>query len=371
MVTAAQKKAIFLDQQEQAQINAIEKPPFMDEMMYSGESLSPALQIMYSEMGLSDETVAEVFVSKELGDSKGSSPGVWRGSPDDYNLESIAKTHGSGDYRVRVYITANGHKTKRGEKVYQWLLSPADEAKRLAAPQSAQSESLTRNDIATMVVDILRQTMPVMQQQPPMDVSKMFEMSLAMAKMMQPQQTNTDPLGMMKLFLEMQNSIKTESNGGESKEVGATTNDLILGLIDKFGEPLAQIVMAGRAQEAAQQATVTISQQPQNVEYNPVNTKPINSIESDQEQMRLMQAQQLKMGIAFLVDQAVAGNPFETYAEVAIDFVPAEALDEILAQADPVAWLAVFDHRVGEHKEWFGKMLDEVKKILNDSTEQP
>jgi hypothetical protein len=253
--------------------------------------------------------------------------------------------------------------------VFAWLLSAAEEAARLAPPVVAQPETITKGDIAMAVAEAMRAMAPAIQQPPAINVMQMFEMSLGMAKMMQPQQTNTDPLAMMKLFLEMQNSIKQESEPQESGK-GATTNDLILGLIDKFGGPIAQIVAAGQAQQTQPMQQPQQAQQPQNIAYNP-SEQVTHQSEEVLTEMQLQQAQQLKMGVAFLVEQAQQGNPHETYAEVAIDFVPAEALDEIIKQPDPVAWLAVFDPRVNEHKEWFTKMLDEVKKILSDSTEQP
>ncbi len=52
-----------------------------------------------------------------------------------------------------------------------------------------------------------------------------------------------------------------------------------------------------------------------------------------------------------------------------LDAVPEEAMEEILKNPDPVAWLATFDPRVNEHKVWFQNMLDEIKKILSSSEE--
>lgn len=365
MATSARKKLIPIEN-EQPQV--FEREPLLDEMMYDGASLSPALQMLFSQMGLSEETIAEVFVYKDPCDPKKTWPGVWRGIPDDYDLEEIAKVHGSGDYRIAVYITANGHKTKQGEVKLAWMLSKADEEARLAPPKLPQVETVTKNDIVTAVAEAMRAMMPVVQQAPAMNPMEMFTMSLNMAKLLQPAQSNNDPLAMMKLFLEMQQSIKQE-NSSETKEVGATTNDLLLGLIDKFGEPLAQIVMAGQAQQATAQQPGQQLPQEQAIAYNPAIPQQNPIDEEETNNMQQSAEKQLKLGIGYLVIQAQAGNPYETYAEVAIDAVPEQALDEILQNPDPVAWMATFDPRVNEHKEWFKNMLDEIKKILSSSDE--
>jgi hypothetical protein len=372
MATRATKKPIIVDTERET---ILDRVPLLDEMMYDGEALSPALQVLYSEMGLSEETVAEVFVYKMMDDAKKTWAGVWKGLPEDYDLQEIAKIHGSDEYKVCVYITANGHKTKRGEKVFAWLLSPAEEAARTAPQAMPQAESHLV-DIEGVIERTMRMLLPAMQQvqAPPVNPMQMFEMSLSMAKLLQPAQSNTDPISMMKLFMDMQRDMKQEISPQDKGE-GSNTNDIIVGLIDKFGGPLANIVMAGQAQQQAQAQQMQQPQQTQNIAYNPTalaepQQNPLNPLENEElQKMQMIAAEQLKFGLDFLVQQAVAGNPFETYAEVAIDAVPQDALDEILNNPDPLAWLATFDVRVNDHKQWFSNMLDEIKKILSSSDE--
>src|SRR6266481_1741400 len=86
----------------------------LDDESFNGESLNPALETLYAELGISGEGEAVVFVSQLDADKKGAEAQVWRGSPDDYDLEAIARTFGSGNYRVKVYVRGpTGHRAQR------------------------------------------------------------------------------------------------------------------------------------------------------------------------------------------------------------------------------------------------------------------
>ncbi len=80
----------------------------------------------------------------------------------------------------------------------------------------------------------------------------------------------------------------------------------------------------------------------------------------------------LKMGIGFLLMQCNAGGAPETYAEVVLDSVPAEAVQALLAQPDPIAWLAAIEPKVQqpENVEWFRSLIEAVREMLSDEREQ-
>jgi hypothetical protein len=332
-----------------------------DELM-SGETLTPALESIYAEMGMSFADVdATVHVSLLDSDGRGNEENVWRGDPEHFDMTIITKKFGSGAYRIKIYAkNSTGKKVKTAEKVSRWKLSAEDEALRKAGPVIA-SGSPSHAEIAQMIAEAMRPILAVVQH--PVNPMANLEQMITIAKLMQPPQQ--DPIAMLKLGLEMAGAQKqTES---APRDTGSNVNDVLITMVENFASPIATL-MANAAKQPGQQLNVV--QPPVMIDHNEVQQQPIEHQPESEEEMNLLAMQKLKQGISLLVMQAMAGNPVETYAEMAIDNVPEDALKQVLDQPDPIEWLCTIDPQVSNYKEWFNEWIAEVKRILKESTEQ-
>lgn len=348
---------------------------------FNAESLNPALESLYAEMGMSDEGSATVHITKINSDGRGGEAQIWRGDPENYDLERIAKSFGSGDYRVKVYVRIpTGQKVLKGNKVFTWLLSPEDEARR-NMPQTLQSAqpAINPSELSRMITEGIRAALPpapVVQPVDPMNMMKQFAEIMAIMRPMTneapqvvPQQ---NPLAMMRDMAELMEMLR-----GDSPPVGsATGNDLMLKAIEKFAPLLSGVLAQGATippgmppmqqmqaipQHVPQQAHIAPPVQP----AQPMQAAP----QSTEEDMNF----KLKMGLAFLRGQCDAGGAPETYAEVVLDSVPVESVQMLISSPDPVGYLAQFDPLIKNepYAAWFNELIDACKDMLqNGETEQ-
>lgn len=328
-----------------------------DETTFSAETLNPALESLYAEMGITEGGEATVHISMLDADGRGGEANIWRGDPDNYDLEQIARKFGSGQYRVKVYVRiASGHKVQKGNKVFIWKLSPEDEAKRLAPPPSTQAPSVSPEQIGAMITDgITKGLAAIMAHQAPppaVDPMAMLTQVMTLAKLMQPAPVAAvDPLDQMRKMAEI-NALMNE--GREAPASGkAGTNDVIITMIDKFGPAFAAVLSQNKAAEQA-------VQQPQ-------LAAPDANQPTGEDEMSIMQWK-LKMGIEFLVQQCVAGGQPVTYAEVVMDSVPVETI-EVWTKDDTSVTAAIAGFvqlvpDVAAHDVWFRELMKECKGLL-------
>lgn len=341
--------------------------------VFSAETLNPALESLYAELGMGDGGEATVHVSKLDADGRGVEAQIWKGDPDNYDLEQLAKKFGSGQYRVKVYVRIpTGQKVCKGNKVFAWMLSPEDEAKRMQVqnPQATAVKQFDPADIARVVVDSIKMALP---QQNPVNSLGMLKEIAEVMRTLQPttqqvaQTPQVDPISMMKNLAEMMVTLR-----GEVEPVAAGGNaggmDVLLSLVNKFG-PMFQQVMS-QQQGAQMGAQAGIAAATPQLQHMPTQTQPPHQAPQQAPQQEQSGedevSMKLRMGLMFLVQQCKAGGLPETYAEVVLDSVPAESLAQLMSVADPVAQLAAFAPEVADHREWFEKLIGECREMLTD-----
>lgn len=342
---------------------------------FSGETLTPALETMFNEMGIAEGNEATVHVSKLDADSRGTEANIWRGSPDDYDLERLAKQFGSGSYRVKVYVRIpQGSKVLKANKVFTWMLSPEDEKARLAllkgeavAPQSG----VTLADVARIVAEAIngiKQVIPQPSPQPdPLD--QMTKLAGVMRMMMpevpaQAAQPQGNMLGQLKDMAELMQMLRGDDDGGSAR--GANGNDLMLAAINKFAPLLGSVLTQPGAAGMTSASTVA----PQAMIPSDVQAQPAPAVQQAQPQED-DDMLKLKMGLAFLIGQCEGGGHPETYAEVVLDSVPPEAIQQLLTTPDPIAYLTQINPKIGTepYRAWFTTLLNECREMLKE--EQP
>jgi hypothetical protein len=340
----------------------------------TSETLNPALQSLYVELGMEGECEATVFVSHKTKSEPEAS--IWRGDPDAYDLPTLAKKFGSGEYRVKVYVRQpDGKRVCRANKVFPWKLSAEDEER--LANGGVKSPVLTQGDIAVAVAEAMKGILPAMQQPAqqinPMDQMKiMLEMAKAMTPPPAPQ---IDQMAMMRNTIEMMQLMKEERGEDEPRSRGekAGSWDAVLALINKFG-PLAagmlqqQMVQQGSETPAYQDPLPQLENTPTATPPAPVSPVVNGSMnvvaEKQQESDEMFAKQQLKLGIGFLLNGCKQGGSAQSYADMVIDNVPIETLDAMMAQPDPYQVLLTAAPEIAPHEAWFRELLGEVKTIL-------
>ena len=330
------------------------------------EPINPALESLYMELGIEpDGEETKIFVYQVDPSNKLAEAQVWRGDPQNYNLEDIGRTFGSGNYRVKVYRKANGKSVVAKSTVLGIKLSPADEAKRLAPLNAPPPQAAPPVDIARAISDGIAAAMRTMPPPPPpMNLGEIIELAKAM---MPPPSPQINPIEMLKLGMEM---TKSNSDNAPTREPGSNTNDLIISMIENFGAPVVQLVTQ------AQQKVAQMPVGPENMPVGPVNMPAIannpspaytpENPQNESQDMNIVAEMKLKAGLGFLVQQARLGNPVETYAEMIIDNVPEDELKQVLAQPDPVTALSTFDPEINNFVPWFKELLDNVKNLLSE-----
>lgn len=346
----------------------------LSEDTFSAETLNPALAAIYQEMGYGEgeDGNPTVHVSMLDADVKGNEANIWKGDPDEYDLEALAKKFGSGQYRVRIYMTRpDGQRIHKANKVFVWKLSREDEAK-LKAPATTTTVPLEVT-VTTAVAEAMKTFLPHMHApaaapaQSPMEV---MQMAIQMAKVMSPApQPQVNPMDMMRSMAEMMAIMRPEQNDEPIARGGnAGTNDLILAIINKFGPlfsnalmqnmpPQAQTMSVVPAEQISYQAPAEANNAPAGV------TEPATPTEQETD-VNFLAMQKLKMGVGFLIGQCKAGGLPETYAEVVLDSVPPETIDQLLKEGDPYAWLLSIVPDVKEHEAWFKALFAECKAIV-------
>lgn len=358
MVTR-QKVAIVRPKQEQdtpAPATAIE---WLTDEMYDGDTLTTALDALCQDLGIEGDAQAEVHISKLDGLTKGEEANVKRCSPEEYDLHATAMEYGSGKYRIRVYVRVQtGQRVLKGNKVISWLLSPTEERERTARLEGEKTSNyVTKDDLETILSRVIAQVK--VNAPPPVDqmalIKTVLEMSAAF-RQPEPAQPAVNPLDYLKIGIELAGKAATNEKP-EISEVGSNQNDVFITMMEQFG-PTFAAVMQERMKNPAQAAPALLPA--------PATAPAQEKTEIDQQSVEEAGMEQMKMGLAFLVMQAQAGNPVETYAELIIDNVPEDTLQVLITSPDPVTELAKVDPNIDQFREWFTELIDSVKKILSD-----
>lgn len=333
---------------------------------YDAESLNPALATLYAELQVGDDGEATVHISKLSADGRGTEANVWKGDPEQYDLERIAKTFGSGDYRVKVYVRIpTGQKVLKGNKVFSWLLSPDDEAKRTAPKADANpGNGLSALDIGRLIADGIKAAMPQAPAVAPVDplqqIKQLAEV-MAMLRPEAPQQTQQlGQLDQLKSMVEIVSMLKGDPDDGP-RGVNANGTDLLMNVINKFGPLLMQALPAIQA-GAVQQQMAQLPMEPQPMATPaPMVTQPQQTQESEE-------MLKLKMGLQFLMMQCEAGNDPLTYANVVLDNVPEESIQALLSNPQPLDWLGQFIPNIKNppYADWFTKLLAECREMTTE-----
>lgn len=321
------------------------------EIIETGEEINSALEHLYAD---ADAQPSQATVHVYYLETDGTEAKIWKGDSTEYDLDALARKHGSGKYRMKVYVpTERGNLGCKINKVFTYKLSAEEDARlkaiRSGDPAAVASLSPQPMITAESIAAAVRAAMPApaVQQNP---MSLMKDLAGILRDIMPQPVTNApatsafNPLDIMRMGFEFAN-LGRNNGDDEGPKRGANGYDVFGKLVDRFAPMFAQVM--------AQQPGAGVAALPSNAPAQPQNP------EADA-------MNKLKMGLSFLCMQASSGKDADLYADVVLDNVPEDEIDKLLQQSDPVAVLAQFEPAVANNREWFAKLIASVKEALTE-----
>jgi hypothetical protein len=222
------------------------------------QGLAPELSKLRAKFEVDGgELEVSVYVYLCNADGQGNDFRVWESNdPDTYDLKSIARSFGSGRYRLRVYAGASDStKPCVINRVQGVLLTPAEDAKIAAAKEAIKNPQVAPVHNGTEMRELMREMMDGFQQtvaklipaQPAVvDPLAQFEKMASVMKSMMPTAPAPSEPGLEK-FLGMMKTFK-ELTGGE----GASASEaLMMKAADAFMPAIAEGLKAKPSPAAA------------------------------------------------------------------------------------------------------------------------
>ncbi len=333
------------------------------DMLTDADSLNPQLEHIYAQVGMTaDNADAKVFVSKLDVDERTKEARVWEGVPEQFDLHRVAKTFGSGSYRVMVYMKIpTGQRVRKINEVIAWLLTPEEEAK--LKPQAMQQQAgMSAQDIATIINTAMDARMP-REAQPANQMANLKElaeiMSLLQGNRPEPPPAK-DPIAAMRDMVEIAQMLKGGDDAPLERGVNANGMDLLNNLIVKFGPLLTGALQTMQVPMAEAAAPQLAAPQPTHMPMPAAPATQPQPTEQDEMNLRLM------MGIQFLKNGCAQGGNAESYADMVIDNVPAEAIADVMKLPDPLQYFAQHDATLLQepYATWFRAVIDECRELL-------
>ena len=333
----------------------------------SRESDEQALLNVLEQLG-GDADGAKVMVYRITDDKRKPDAFLRRFSPAEFacdGLETLLRLYGGGLYKISVY-GSNGRLIKNP--------TISIEAPAGYKPEGEKQEEKPQTDIASQVTQsIVGALGPVLQQigqviSQPRDNRADFLAEMVQMKSLFERPDTGAGMGMMQMFELFKSGIEFGKESGPKGE--SNENDVLMGLMEKFGGPIMEAVMTGNKQagqnQPPQQPNVPpIPQIPQGnpaVPVQPVIPQP----EMTEEEKMLFGA---KQSINFLCSQASRNADVETYAFLVMDQLDDEMLTNLLDSPDWFENLSKLSERVKDHRMWFEALRERIRQILTEEGE--
>lgn len=314
-----------------------------------------AIERLYAMLGSSDSTL-KIALYRALPNSRKQAY-LCAIDAEEFSLDEIKRRFGGGDFVVKGYderskLRINQTVTIEGDPV---ALVPA-------LPQMTASPATAPLDMGAMLQlmhennKALLSGLSQILQPPPQPSRADFLAEMAQMRSIfvsdAPRENGID--GIMK-GIELARSITPKEGGTDGMDVlleaVKSLAPVITTAMTKNERPPQRTAPAHPQQIAAQPVNSILTQaQPAPV---PVSVLP----EADDNMM-------LKFYLGILVGYAEQDRDTSLYAEVVMDNVPEEKLQELLAMPDPVAHLGAIHPDVLAHRDWFQSLINETKSFF-------
>lgn len=333
----------------------------------TGEVIEPAQQLQVSEDSSESEETALINVLEQLGETgEGAKVMVYRitddkRKPDSFlrrftpaefaadGLETLLRMYGGGLYKISVY-GSNGRLLKNPVISIE---APPGYKTEGEKPNTSDQVSVA-NQVAAAVTQALAPMLSQLAQvatQPKESRTDFLREMVQMRELFAPAAVSpVDPMAGANLFMEgLKFAKEIVPREGASNET-----DVLMGLIDKFGGPIAEAVMKGNALAHVPETTAPAHALPAPVQA------PVQTQSGGNDQMTMI----LKSSIGFLVSCAERNNDPMTYAYMVLDQIDEGTVSAFIDRPDWLEWLAGFNPKVKVHVEWFNQLRDAIKSEL-------
>lgn len=311
---------------------------------------------------------AEVKIYRVLPNNKLSY--IYAVHPSEFRFDDLRDVYKGGKFRTFIYGVEEGKKVLRASPQFE-----VEKVAEVEAPQIQQNNDI--NMLGQMMIQGFQKLGEIIVQTnansarvvDPEEAEAKFMQKMVIMKQLfnnpQPVQQHESPdiltksLDMLTKGIEMGKSLQAPAMGE------ASSTDVLLETV----KGLAPVLMAGMAaNQNSQQNNQQVRPQVQAPQIpqipraeNPQETQPKTEGENE---MNMLQTMKLKAGLAFLVDAAQRNLDIDTYANIALDTLSDDELDEIFTNENPLEFFAQFEPRINDNKVWFEKLLNSIKEAL-------
>ncbi len=297
--------------------------------------------------------------------------------PNEFRFDDLRDKHGGGKFRIYVYgVDEEGRKQLRASPQFD-IEKPKENPVAQIAVQNAN------NDVANIVAQSMAGLGQLM-------IQGFENLGKMIVQNQQPQKSTADILTEMKLMKEifstpqvatppapptdlLEKSLDMLTRGiemgkGMSEVRGeAGTTDVLLETVKSLGPAFMQAMSQNQAPQVQHQNAQPL---PPPIPAPPIPPVP-SATENQQgnDDMNFIQKQRLKMGLSMLVDAAERNLSTETYAEIALDNLSDDEVDELFTQENPLALFAEIEPRINQHKLWFELLINQMREMLIEEPE--
>lgn len=361
------------------------------------EDIDNQINSIFSEVGIDKNDVQFHFQVWQLKDNEADATYCFTGTVDDLPImDRLRDEFDGGKFRIQIY---------RNKKRFRRITV------KIKAPKHVNVSKIIKNDMAEMLrvmgtqqqenFAMLKDTVLQMVGKPSTPQPSQMEMMTGMMMLMKSMKDFVsppsvapvfDPEKMFDMFLR---GIEMGRETGGSSETGLMdiAKELIksplLGEIAKAGHTQAPSPLPRAARIGPQPMPSMGSERP--VTLNPVQTRHVGPVPpltpSDTEQSLSPKPAQplapaplpeepamsndvLKYYLDILIQKAGQDSDPVLYAELILDSVPLEIIENIIMRDDLIDYASSFDSRIKAHENWFLELRDHIRGALTDPGEE-
>lgn len=322
------------------------------------ESPDVALMNALAEIGASEiETKVAVYRATPEKGMKGGAF-LFSCSPAEFSLEYLRDSYGGGTYRIHIRQGAR----LVGNRIVT-IEEPRKPSLAMMPPQSPSLDLGKMIDAMQAGFNGLGQMILNANKAPAVDPDAMrrgmMQDMLTMKELFSGNKADNGEgaIAMLLKGMEIARDITPRGDG----ETG--TADILMEAMKTFGKPIAEAAMAARAQQpsAPVQLPVMPAQQGQIATQPQLQPQP----QPQEDEMSLM----LRYYAAQLLDQAANDRDPYVYANLLVDNLPDDKINELMALPDLKEFLYSLNAGLKNHSAWVDEFINYVKELLTPESE--
>lgn len=292
--------------------------------------------------------------------------------PDQFSYELLQSSPFNGG-NFRVWITAKG---KAGALKRNFAVTVEPDPKALAALNAPTAAASVDSAMAAMIAAMqsgftamnnqMQQIASRAPAQSGMDVEQTIKLLAALQPMnQQPMQRERDPLDMLTKILAIQKDIAPLPVGGE-----VDGGVLMLKALETFGKPLAEIMAAGKA---AQAAPAFQNPAPRPMPQLAAPTEPAPTYPDPQSAQEPIAMDELTLKLNFIkpmvLTMAAQNADTYSYAGMICDVLTSEEIEKNITADDWWPRLTALMPEAAPYQTWFGELRANVIEMLREPDE--